>query len=39
MIDVIASIGVGYKGPSYHDLRVTLLWDAKKEVELLVESY
>ena len=39
MMDAIASMGFGYKGPSFNDLRVNLLRDAKKEVELLVESY
>ena len=39
MLDVISTIGPGYKGPSYHQLRVNLLKNAKKEVQLLVNSY
>ncbi|RVW76331.1 hypothetical protein CK203_049881 [Vitis vinifera] len=39
MLDVISAIGPGYKGPNYHQLRVNLLKDAKKEVQLLVDSY
>ena len=39
MLDVIAAIGPGYKGPTYYQLRVNLLKDAKKEVQLLVDSY
>lgn len=39
MIDAVASMGLGYKGPSYQSLRVNLLRDAKKEVQLLVDSY
>ena len=39
MLDVIFAIGPGYKGPNYHQLRVNLLKDAKKEVQLLVDSY
>ena len=38
-LDVIAAIGPTYKGPSYHQLRANLLKDAKKEVQLLVNSY
>ncbi|XP_050280566.1 uncharacterized protein LOC126721559 [Quercus robur] len=38
MIDAIAAAGPGYKGPSYHAVRVPLLRDSKKEVQLLVES-
>ena len=38
MIDVVATIGPGYKGPSYHAVWVSLLRDQKKEVQLLVES-
>eukprot|EP00261_Vitis_vinifera_P037401 XP_019078644.1 PREDICTED: uncharacterized protein LOC100260439 [Vitis vinifera] len=37
--DAISAIGLGYKGPNYHQLRVNLLKDAKKEVQLLVDSY
>ena len=39
MLDGIATIGPRYKGPSYHQLRVNLLKDAKKEVQLLVNSH
>ncbi|XP_031266131.1 uncharacterized protein LOC116124550 [Pistacia vera] len=39
MADVIAAIGPGYKIPTYHNLRVNLLRDVKKEVQLLVDSY
>nr|XP_023913311.1 uncharacterized protein LOC112024899 [Quercus suber] len=38
MIDAIASASPSYKGPSYHTVRVPLLRDQKKEVQLLVES-
>ena len=31
MLDVISAIGLGYKGPNYHQLRVNFLKDAKKE--------
>ena len=39
MLDAISALGIGYKGPNYHQLRVNLLKDAKKEVQLLVDSY
>ena len=39
MLDAIFAIGLGYKGPNYHQLRVNLLKDVKKEVQLLVNSY
>ncbi|RVW87671.1 hypothetical protein CK203_041218 [Vitis vinifera] len=39
MLDVISAIGPGYKGPNYYQLRINLLKDAKKEVQLLVDSY
>ena len=39
MLDAIFVIGPGYKGPNYHQLRVNLLKDVKKEVQLLVDSY
>ena len=39
MLDVIATICLGYKGLSYHQLRVNILKDAKKEVQLFVNSY
>ena len=38
MIDAVATVGPGYKGPSYHAVGVLLLRDQKKEVQLLVES-
>ncbi|XP_065626362.1 uncharacterized protein LOC136066252 [Quercus suber] len=38
MIDVVVVAGPGYKGPSYHAVRVPLLRDNKKEVQLLVKS-
>ena len=39
MLDVISIIGSGYKGPNYHQLWVNVLKDAKKEIQLLVDSY
>ena len=39
MLDAISTIGLGYKGPNYYQLRVNHLKDAKKEVQLLVDSY
>eukprot|EP00261_Vitis_vinifera_P020257 XP_010651036.1 PREDICTED: uncharacterized protein LOC104879551 [Vitis vinifera] len=39
MLDAISAIGPGYKGPNYYQLRINLLKDAKKEVQLLVDSY
>ena len=39
MIDAIASIGFGYKGPSYDALRVKLLAEVKNKVKLLINSY
>ncbi|XP_031253821.1 uncharacterized protein LOC116111812 [Pistacia vera] len=39
MADAIATIGPGYKILTYHNLHVNLLKDAKKEVQLLVDSY
>ncbi|XP_071933455.1 uncharacterized protein [Coffea arabica] len=38
-INQIASMGHGYKALSYHSLRVTLLRDAKKDVQLVVDSF
>ncbi|KAK9984383.1 hypothetical protein SO802_033908 [Lithocarpus litseifolius] len=38
MIDAVAAVGPGYKSPSYHAVRVPLLRDQKKEVQLLVDS-
>ena len=39
MLNVISAIGPGYKGLNYHQLWVNLLKDAKKEVQLLVDSH
>ena len=39
MLDTIVSIGPGYKGPTYYQLRVNLLKDVKKEVQVLMDSY
>ena len=39
MVNVIATIGPGYKGPTYYQLQVNLLKDVKKEVQSLVDSY
>ncbi|XP_031259800.1 uncharacterized protein LOC116117960 [Pistacia vera] len=38
LVDAITAIGSVYKHPNYHGLRVNLLRDAKKEVQLLVDS-
>ena len=39
MVDAIAAIGPGYKGPTYHAARTRLLQDIKKEVQLLIDSF
>ncbi|KAF1866008.1 hypothetical protein Lal_00041706 [Lupinus albus] len=39
MINAIAAIGHGYKGPTYYAIRSNLLHEMKKEVELLVENF
>ncbi|RYQ95189.1 hypothetical protein Ahy_B08g090248 [Arachis hypogaea] len=39
MLDGVAGIGPGYKGPSYDKLRVHLLADLKRESKMLVDSY
>ncbi|XP_031272895.1 uncharacterized protein LOC116131387 [Pistacia vera] len=39
MVDAITAIGPGYKIPTYHNLHVNLLRDARKEVQLLVDGY
>lgn len=39
MVDVIASIGPGYKLPNYNQLRRNLLASMKKEVHLLINTY
>ncbi|GAV88399.1 LOW QUALITY PROTEIN: DUF659 domain-containing protein/Dimer_Tnp_hAT domain-containing protein, partial [Cephalotus follicularis] len=38
-IDAMVGIGRGFKGPSYHEIRVGLLKDCKKECRLLMETY
>ncbi|GAV85530.1 DUF659 domain-containing protein/Dimer_Tnp_hAT domain-containing protein, partial [Cephalotus follicularis] len=38
-IDAMVGIGRGFKGPSYHEIRVVLLKDCNKECQLLVETY
>ncbi|XP_042466040.1 uncharacterized protein LOC122048551 [Zingiber officinale] len=38
-IDQIASMGHGYKAPSYYDPRVPLLREAKKDLTLLIDSF
>ncbi|XP_072076686.1 uncharacterized protein [Arachis hypogaea] len=39
MLDGVAGIRPGYKGPSYDKLRVHLLADLKRECQMLVDSY
>ncbi|KAF1881516.1 hypothetical protein Lal_00021495 [Lupinus albus] len=39
MINAIAAIGPGYKGPTYYAIRSNLLHEMKNEVELLVENF
>ena len=39
MLNAIASIGPGYMGPNYHALQVPLLKEAKREVQMIVDSY
>ncbi|RYR25937.1 hypothetical protein Ahy_B02g059986 [Arachis hypogaea] len=39
MLDGVAGIGPGYKGPSYDTLRVNLLADLKRECQMVVDSY
>ena len=39
ILDAISVIDPRYKGPNYHQLWVNLLKNAKKEVQLLVNSY
>ena len=38
MIGAIVVAGPSYKGPTYHVIRVHLLRDQKKEVQMLVDS-
>ena len=37
-IDAATAIGLGFKVPSYHEYRVSLLGDCKKECQLLIDS-
>ena len=39
MFNAVASYGIGYRGPNYHALGVPLLGDAKREVQLIVDSH
>ena len=39
MLNAVASYGPRYKGPNYHVFRVPLLIDAKREVQLIVDSH
>ncbi|KAK4594044.1 hypothetical protein RGQ29_017929 [Quercus rubra] len=39
MFNAVAFYGPGYRGPNYHALRVPLLRDAKREVQLIVDSH
>ena len=38
-VDGITGFGRGYKAPSYHELRFGLLKNAKKECQLLIDTY
>jgi len=38
MINAITAIGPGFKGPTYYSLRITLLFDMKKEVRLIIDA-
>ncbi|XP_075653895.1 uncharacterized protein LOC142624250 [Castanea sativa] len=39
MLNAVAYYGPGYRGPNYHALRVPLLREAKREVQLIIDSY
>ncbi|MCL7043806.1 hypothetical protein MKW94_016597 [Papaver nudicaule] len=39
MLDAVAAVGLGYKAPSYYDLRTNLLRAHVREVQLFVESF
>ena len=39
MLNVVASYGLGYRGSNYHALRVPLLREAKRDVQLIVDSH
>ena len=38
-VKAIAGIGADFGGPSYHDVRVNLLEECKKELDFLINSY
>lgn len=38
MFDAVIAIGSGFKIPTYHDLRLHLLMNSKKEVQLWVDN-
>ncbi|XP_050263955.1 uncharacterized protein LOC126708192 [Quercus robur] len=39
MFNAVVAYGLGYRGPNYHALQVPLLRDAKREVQLIVDSH
>ncbi|XP_050254914.1 uncharacterized protein LOC126700770 [Quercus robur] len=39
MFNAVTSYGIEYRGPNYYALRVPLLRDAKREVQLIVDSH
>ncbi|XP_050259955.1 uncharacterized protein LOC126705038 [Quercus robur] len=39
MLNAVASYGLRYRGPNYHALRVPLLREVKREVQLIVDSH
>ena len=39
IFNVVASYGPRYRGPNYHALRVPLLRDTKREIQLIVDSH
>ncbi|XP_065619291.1 uncharacterized protein LOC136063198 [Quercus suber] len=39
MFNAVASYGPKYRGPNYHALRVPLLREAKREIQLIVDSH
>ena len=39
MLNVVVSYGPGYRGPNYHALQVPLLREAKREIQLIVDSH
>ncbi|GMY24697.1 hypothetical protein FCV25MIE_19939 [Fagus crenata] len=38
MLNAIAFVGLGYMGPNYHALRVPLLKEAKREVQIITDN-